>query len=100
MNQILYFRDQRVSEEEVGALIDVKRADLRYFCCGAKAVPVDWAKEIDGARVLKEIFSELSDTREAYVKTKHSVAITEDLLKRDPQKLKEIADLLTDLLSG
>jgi hypothetical protein len=99
MNQIPNFREKPISEQEVRDLIDAKRANLRYFCPSTKTVPADWRKEIDGAVILKEIFSELSNTKESFVKAKHSVAITETLLKEKPEELREIADFLAKLLS-
>jgi AAA domain, putative AbiEii toxin, Type IV TA system/AAA domain len=99
MNQIPGFRDKPVSEGEIRALIDTKRSDLRYFCPGTMVLPADWRREIDGARILKEMFNDLSGTRVAFVKTKHSAAITESLLGHDPEQLREIADLLVGLLS-
>jgi hypothetical protein len=84
VNEIPNFRDKSVSENEVRTLIDAKRSDPSYFCPGTKAIPADWLVHIDGARILKEIFSELSETREKFVKTRHSLAITESLLANSP----------------
>jgi hypothetical protein len=94
-NSIEGFRQAVVREEEVQQLLDRKRADLRYYCPGTAAVPVDWINHIDGARVLTEIFSELSKNREDYEKTKHSVAITIWILDDDPEHLRELAEWLS-----
>jgi predicted ATPase len=92
------FRAAPITQEEVTRLIDAKRADLRYFCPGARALPGDWLAEIDGARVLKEIFEELSETRVAYDKVRHSVALTRWLIDHEPAQLQEISDLLAAVL--
>jgi energy-coupling factor transporter ATP-binding protein EcfA2 len=99
-NEIAGFRPGiPVSEEEVQRLIDAKRQTLDFYCRGTKSVPADWIQGIDGARVLSEIFSELSETRVTFEKTKHSVALTKWLIRNDPGSLQEISDLLRGLLS-
>jgi predicted ATPase len=93
------FRDgQPISKEEIAKLIGVKRKDLSFYCRGATAVPAEWEHSIDAARVLKEIFTELSETRVSYEKTKHSVELTKWLLKNEPEALRELADLLLGIL--
>lgn len=100
-NDIAGFRpDKPVLEEEVQRLIEVKRLTLDLYCRGTKSIPVDWMQAIDGARVLSEIFSELSETRVAFEKTKHSVALTKWLVRNDPGSLREIGALLGGLLSA
>ena len=100
-NEIADFRpDKPVSEEEVQRLIETKRQTSDLYCHGTKSVPADWMQGIDGARLLSEIFSELSETRVAFEKTKHSVALTKWLIRNDPRRLREIADLLGRILSA
>jgi hypothetical protein len=98
VNEIPNFREKPVSDNEVRTLIDAKRSDPSYFCPGTKAIPANWLVHIDGARILNETFSELSETREKFVKTRHSLAITESLLVNSPEQLREIADMLIELL--
>jgi len=54
---------------------------------------------IDGANVLKVIFSELSECRVAFSKTSHSVKLTEWLIINNPKSLKEISDILGALFT-
>ena len=99
-NKIAGFRPGKpVSEEEVQRLIEAKRHTLDFYCRGIKSVPADWMRGIDGARVLSEIFSELSETRVTFEKIKHSVALTKWLILNDPGSLQEIFDLLGGVLS-
>jgi hypothetical protein len=53
-----------------------------------------WRGDVDAAKLLKDLFADLSDNRVEYVKTRHSVEITEWLLQHDPEQLREIAELL------
>jgi hypothetical protein len=90
-----------VLEEEVQRLIEEKRQRLDFYCRGTKSVPTtDWVKGIDGARLLSEIFPELSESRVTFEKTKHSVSLTKWLIRNDPGMLREISDLLGKILSA
>jgi hypothetical protein len=94
------FRDGHpILAEDVQALIEAKRQDLTFYSRGAKAVPTDWERRIDAARLLAEIFTELSESRVSYEKTKHSVALTKWLLANDAALLAEVADLLNGILT-
>jgi len=62
--------------------------------------PADWLNKVDGATILKEMFNELSETRVAYDKVKHSVAITEWLIDNASGDLKELSDALIEPLEG
>lgn len=98
-NAIPGFSGTPVTEAAVRALIDEKRLIGDYFCDQMVPGAADeWIREIDAARVLKEIFAELSQTRVSYDKVKHSVALTEWIVNQDPQELDGIATLLTQIL--
>jgi hypothetical protein len=80
-------------------LINKKCAINSYFHNGQIPENVgEWVREIDGARVLKEIFAELSQTRVSYDKVKHSVALTKWIVDNAPTGLDGIATLLTQIL--
>jgi predicted ATPase len=97
-NSIDGFRDTPVSEDEVRPSLEVKRQDLRYFCKGTLQVPTDWVTNIDGARVLGDIFKEMSENRVEYTKTSHSIALTDWLIQNDPETLRELANMLAALV--
>jgi hypothetical protein len=99
MNSIPDFRATGVVAEEVAALIEIKRKDPDNYCRGyAVENGTDWQRHIDAARVLSELFTELSETRVSYDKIRHSVALTEFIIEHSPEELEEIADLLVNLL--
>jgi hypothetical protein len=93
------FRDTPIREDEISQLIQNKSREVRYYCSGTRAVPVNWAVEIDGATVLKEIFAELSENRVQYDKVRHSVGITQWIIDNAQQELREVSDLLVQVLS-
>src|SRR5439155_25081362 len=78
MTGIEGFRDQPVSEDEVRQLFERKRGEkkeggqqLRYFCRGAVDIPPDWERRVDAAKLLEDVFQELSATQVSYEKTTH-----------------------------
>jgi hypothetical protein len=87
-----------VTEEEVDRSLAAKREDLGYFCRGTRQVPADWAIVIDGAKILGDIFREISENRVVYEKTTHSVALTDWLIQNNPEALREVAEMLAGLL--
>ena len=99
-NRIDGFRAAPVRAKEVQRLLDEKRVDLEYYCRGTGAIPVDWVSHIDAARVLRDVFSYLSENRVSYDKIKHSVAITEWLIENRPEHFREPADWLLGLLAA
>jgi len=100
-NSISGFRTSQVTVDEVRAAIDKKLSDPRYFCASDKVkTPADWLQNVDGARVLEELFRELSETRVEYEKVAHGIALTEWLIENAPGELDEVVQLLSKALSG
>lgn len=93
------FRTADLTMDEVRSAIESKLNDPDYYC--AHALPQDSAdriKHVDAARILEELFTELSESRVTYQKIKHGVALTESLLRDAPQELEEIGELLAHTL--
>ena len=100
-NGIEGFRDSPISEEEVSITLEQKRQMPKYFRpleLNIQQLGEAWISAIHGAKVLQDIFSELSQTRVAFDKRIHSLALTEWLIEHSPQDLKEIAELITMVL--
>lgn len=89
-----------VTEGEVQAFIDARSHDARYLCPAEGAQERSWIERIDGAKVLREMFSALTESRVRYEKTEHSVALVEWIIKHESDALKEIADILVRLLDA
>jgi predicted ATPase len=98
VNRIEGFRRPPVREDEVTRLLEAKRGERRYYCQAVQQIPADWIIHIDGARVLSEIFAELSENRVSYEKMRHSVAITEWILENNPMQFQELANWIGGLL--
>jgi len=102
-NEIEGFRDRPLSEEEVGGLIEQMRNDVRYFQplqVDVRNLGDDWERVIHAARVLSDVFSQLSETRMAYDKVKHSMRLTNWLIEHNPATLKEISDLILRVIDA
>lgn len=59
----------------------------------------DWIKDVDSAKLLYDLFTQLSDSTNPFYKTTHSVMLTEWLLKNKPEQLSELKDFLLEILS-
>ncbi len=91
------FREGGVSAEEVEGWIEGHGRESRYL---AEAVGeplvgnASWLAEVDAAKLLKDLFADLSETRVAYDKVVHGVALTRWLCENAPEELREVADLI------
>jgi len=102
-NGIEGFRDLPITEDEVERLIEQKRIDVQYFRpleVSFQAIRDDWSRSIHGARVLEDIFSELSETRVAFDKITHSVALTDWLISHSPESFAEVVELVANVLDA
>jgi predicted ATPase len=101
-NSITGFSELPITPEQVRLLIDGKRADKRYY----RPFPVPakddttWIYSIHGARLLEDLFRELSGSMVPYEKPDHSVMLTRWLIDNEPRDLEELSNLLVSVLSG
>lgn len=58
----------------------------------------EWISKVNGAKLISEIFSKLSNNRVEYKKTKHSTDITNWLLEHEPDYLKPLATFLKETI--
>lgn len=104
-------KESLTSEEIEAAKVDAARADKtleekkqdkRYFPKNFhpdKLSNSEWVNEnIDGAKLLYDLFSELSEARIEFRKTKHSYKLTEWLVEKEPDRLSELAEFLQNVL--
>jgi energy-coupling factor transporter ATP-binding protein EcfA2 len=84
---------------EIQALLNQKRADKSYYC--AQRIPAtdaEWIMEIDGARVVRELFNAATETRVAYDKVRHAPLLTQWLIANASTELQEVAKFLIHVL--
>ena len=59
----------------------------------------DWLINVDGAKFLTKLFSEITANRLTFDKIKHSVALCEWVIENSIEDLKELQDMLKSILS-
>lgn len=59
-----------------------------------------WREQVNGAKLLRDLFAGLSGNREEYRKTVHSVQLTEWLIQNKPDSLEEVKDFLDSILAA
>jgi len=94
------FRDNAVSAGEVQSWLDEHRDERKYFA----PLPIErdkdsWRSDVHGAKLLADLFSELSETRVRYDKVRDGVALTEWLLEHAPEDLQEVAQEIERVLA-
>ncbi|MDB4890352.1 MAG: hypothetical protein JWL61_2207 [Gemmatimonadetes bacterium] len=69
----------------------------RFSPKGIAVSDATFAEKVDGANLLASLFSELTETRARYDKTKHGPLMTELLLERGSRELTDLGEWLTEL---
>lgn len=87
------YREHPISKEDVQSWLDNNKDK---FLPKGISVEKDWLKIVDGAKLLENLFPELTEARVDYRKTKDSYELTEWLVKNKPEYLQEIVALLKD----
>jgi len=94
------FRDTPVTATEVEAWLDARRRDVKYFDpLPVVQTPGAWRINVHGAKLLTDLFSQLSEQRVSYDKVRHGVALTDWLLEHAPDDLQEVAQLIGEALA-
>ncbi len=103
MNSLLDFSQTPITAEQVNAWLISKGGNAKYLSPPKQSIAVtdpEWLMTVDGAALLYDLFEDLSQTRYVYIKTVHSVLLTEWLLKNDARTLEELKTFLIEILSA
>ena len=96
-------RSVPVRTEDVSAWLEQHGIERKYF---ATAVGIPdygsdgWKALVHGAKVLHDLFSELTEQRIAYDKVKHGLALTRLLIQQPTEALRELARMLSNLVAS
>jgi len=95
------FRTEPLNDREVREWLERNGWNSLYF----DRIPADrsqivWLREVNGAKLLSDLFTQLSDTRVRYDKVRDGMALTEWLLTNSPDDLQEVAQLIERALNG
>ncbi|HEY0607038.1 MAG TPA: hypothetical protein VGD58_29230, partial [Herpetosiphonaceae bacterium] len=95
------FRDIAITSEEIEQWLELHRWDKRYIGNvdpSTKDITL-WIKTVHGARILEDLFKELSENRINYDKIAHGVLLTTWIIEHTPLDLEEVGKMLKNILS-
>jgi predicted ATPase len=98
INKIDTERPQPVTEEIVHEWLESKAKDDKY--CAPRRPGAEWRSYVHGAKVLHDLFSELTENRLDYDgnKVAYGIALTEWIIEHEPDHLHEIAEHIEEVL--
>ena len=88
------FSERSIPIDEIETLITAKLTDARYYRSRVVPEQEQRIRLIDGASILRDIFSELSETRCAFDKVRHSLLLTRWIIENSPNELQELSEFL------
>ncbi len=98
MTAIPGFRDTPVTEDEINNWLGKHKWDTKYIRVKAGQAQTNelWQKTVDSAKLLDDMFNELSEARVSYnnYKVAHGLALTKWILENAPHELQEVAELI------
>lgn len=101
VSHIENFRDAPVSSEEVEDWLQNHYANRKYYITNNYEANVEdgkWMQTVHGAKILSDIFKELSDYCVEYDKVTYGLALTKWLVENAPDDLVEVADIIRSRL--
>jgi ABC-type branched-subunit amino acid transport system ATPase component len=84
--------------EQIQSWIDANGWNRKYVSLEGGRASERWLRQAHGARILADIFSELSECRVQYLKVEYGKWLTDWLITNSPEDLTELAEFLSDLL--
>jgi predicted ATPase len=100
LNTLPTFRNTAVETKTVDKWFNDYAEQPRYFApynTISKSDP-NWVININAPKLLADLFSALSETKEEYRKMDHSISLTDWLLVNKPQRLDSLASFLSEVL--
>lgn len=97
------FREDGVTATEVREWIEGHGGGPKYSKEDAEDPLLEspaWLAEVNAARLLKDLFDDLSESRVEYDKIAHGTALTRWLCENKPEDLQEVAELLREQLDN
>lgn len=103
MNSLHDFSATPITVDRVTTWLTLNGGHAKYLSPPQERITVtdpEWLKIVDGANLLADLLQDLSETRHAYIKTHHSIQLTEWIIKNDPTALQELKAFLVEVLSA
>jgi hypothetical protein len=89
----------RVPESDVVTWLKRNEANPKYYKPLKASREDPWTNNVNGALLLEDLFAHLTSKQVTFDKTTHSPMLTGWILENSPEDLRELSDLLKDILS-
>ena len=102
MNTLATFKDENINDKTILEWLVANGNDKKYIEVSVEDFSLDneeWLCKVDSAKLLQDLFIELSDSKESYIKTVHSLMITKYINDNQPECFDELKDLLVKIIS-
>jgi hypothetical protein len=88
-------RGASVTEQEVGGWLDKNKLNNSYI---SPPEHNEWLKKVDAAKLLKDLFNDLTETRVCFDKLKHGQKLTDWIIQNSPSDFEELGATLKTAL--
>jgi hypothetical protein len=89
-----------ITESDVVNWLEQNQTNSKYYKPLEIGSDVSWTENVDGALFLYDLFTHLTSSQVHFDKTTHSLMLTEWLLEHSREDLRELSDLLIQILSN
>ncbi len=91
--------ETKVTSENINAWLSANGLNQRYINEQIDSINnPSWLRKVDAAKILKDIFSYFTECRVEYDKVVHGLALLEWIVDNAPLDIKEVSDLLKELI--
>jgi hypothetical protein len=87
------FSENPFEADDIDTWIKNHKFDPKYYS-SVSPNELIWRTEVHGAKLLNDMFLELSDKRYEYDKLAYGLELTKWLVSNEPRELKEVAEIL------
>jgi hypothetical protein len=101
MSKVNDFRSTPIQPREIEVWLETNRWNKRYFRKNVNdkdRTDEFWLKNVHGAKILEDLFTEFSAQRVTYDKVVHGLALTEWIIENSPVDIEEISHLIVTIL--
>lgn len=104
INSLTSFQDgsvEKITEDSILNWLQQNGGKKKYLNTPSGSISItdkDWLRDVHGAKLLADLFQEVSDEKEEYRKTSHSIELTNWLIENDPRAFQELEEFLSAIV--
>lgn len=93
-------REKPVLRSEVEAWLQAEGGNDQYFIAkpGLPYLSEGWFQAVDGGRLLRDLFNDLTEARVSYDKVRHGEVLTDILAQNPSERMNKLAGFLTAII--